>query len=183
MTKPWRRGCCRCHVDSQLQEGHDWMPPQVGRDIRSSRATHPVGFSVEGRGLEEGNWIARVLQVEDSRRSPYWRRHGRCLRVSREADDSAVAKSGSPRRACRCPFRRRLPPRPALERWTDPERSLKWIADDIPKIGGQVGVERPKAQPVQIQSGTLCLGQRSPVGVDRSEDRAGRVGAIVWINE
>src|SRR5262245_20420204 len=55
---------CGCHelVRCQLKKGYDRVPPESWRHVWATRRQHPVRFAIETAVLEEGHWVARILE-------------------------------------------------------------------------------------------------------------------------
>src|SRR5690606_22643672 len=122
-------------VYQELQEGHDGVPPEVRRNVRTTRIQHPVGFSIEAVDIKECHRIARILEVHDPDRSPTGTRDRKIVRLALETDERAIPETRKPVGRARISARRNRTPDLASKGRAAPYGAIDGIADNLKELG------------------------------------------------
>src|SRR6516225_6943417 len=88
------------HVQHQLKNSYNRIPPQLWRHVRPARRQHPVRFAIEAAIVEKGYRVARILEVDDTHRPPRGIRSrvrtGGLAVLVHEPHERSVAEPGKP---------------------------------------------------------------------------------------
>ena len=138
-------------VERQLQEGHHRIPAQLGRDVGADRRVHPVRLPPERARAEEGDRVARILQVDDPHRPPVRAGDVEVVLLVGEADDRAVAEGRQPLGRAGVPLGGDPLPLRRRERRPGPDRAVERIGEHLVQPERLVGAVGAEAQAIEVE--------------------------------